>query len=68
MSKLTKDLKERIIVSLADEQTGKEMISILESAGAGDISSVNGQTGTVELNAEDIPYNNADSGLTATNT
>lgn len=43
-----------------------QFLSLPEEGGGGGVSSVNGQSGTVQLDAVNIPYDNTASGLTAT--
>lgn len=43
-----------------------DLLLVPDSGGTGAVTSVNGQAGIVQLNADDIPYDNTASGLTAT--
>lgn len=63
MSTLSKFTKEHIVVALANEVAGQELIEAIESAGGGGggaVSSVNGQTGAVVLTKSSIGLSNVD--------
>ena len=57
--KLSKSAKEHIIVAIASETVGEEVIQAIEdSGGAGAVSSVNTMTGDVVLTKSDVGLNN----------
>lgn len=59
MSILSRNTKDRIVISLTSEKAGLELINAVESMGGSGVISVNGMTGVVTIS----PFNSTDQGL-----